>query len=430
MAIGAGCLLGGGLIGGAVVGHNQNQQTQSLAQNAPVAEAENDQQQVDANQPGKETETDSGKHFSIEEATKKLGSDKQALSVAEIYKQASPSVVAVSTKGTATVAGYARNVSGSGSGVIISEDGYIVTNNHVIEGTSEITVETDDGKKYEAKLIGRDSVSDIAILKIEGTDFTAAVIGDSDTLEVGELAVAIGNPLGELTNSLTAGFISATNRSITVDNSGAGTQMNFIQTDVAISPGNSGGALINSYGELVGITTAKSTGDGVEGIGYAIPINDVMDIMEDLINEGRVTGRPYIGISVSVVDEETAQVYNWPLGLRVESVEENSTAANGGLMLGDIIVQINGEDILTYDDLNDKKADIQVGDSFTLTVYRKAEKVTLNLVMGERPGDDDTAAAQTEQSQQESQYGQQSPFYGMDIPPELEEQLEEYFYGR
>ena len=259
---------------------------------------------------------------------------------------------------------------GSGSGIIISEDGYIVTNEHVISGATEISVVLNTGVEYTAKLIGSDSKSDLAVLKIEKTGLKAATLGDSTKVQVGELAVAIGNPLGqELAGTVTAGVVSAVNRTMNVDNK----VYNLIQTDAAINPGNSGGALVNGRGEVIGINTIKLSTTEVEGIGFAIAISEAKPIISDLMNNGYVSGRPIVGISV-------AENKN---GLTVYNVTPGSGAAAAGIQEGDLIVKADGEAINTSAKLNSIRDKKSPGEFITFTVIRNGELKDIKVVLGE-----------------------------------------------
>lgn len=259
---------------------------------------------------------------------------------------------------------------GSGSGIIISEDGYIVTNQHVIDGATEISVILNTGDEYTAKLVGEDSKSDLAVLKIEKTGLTAAALGDSDTVEVGELAVAIGNPLGqEFAGTVTVGVVSAVNRTMTVDNK----VYNLIQTDAAINPGNSGGALVNKYGQVIGINTIKLSTTGVEGIGFAIAISEAKPIIDNLINNGYVPGRPLVGITVTENKN----------GLSVYSVSPGSGAAAAGIQEGDLIVKADGEVLNTSEKLNQIRDKKSPGEYLTLTVIRNGELKDIDVLLGE-----------------------------------------------
>lgn len=269
---------------------------------------------------------------------------------------------------------------GSGSGVIISDDGYVVTNNHVIEGATEIVVILSAGEEYTAKLIGSDAKTDLAVLKIDAEALTYAKLGTSSELRVGEKAIAIGNPLGqEFAGTTTQGIISGLNRTITIDNK----TMNLIQTDAAINPGNSGGALCNEHGEVIGINTAKISSSQYEGLGFAIPIDDAKPIIEDLIANGYVTGRPVIGIGGRAVTEQDAKAYNLKVGVYVSSMTADSPAYMAGIKIGDIIIECEGKKIETVDDINEIKNKHKVGDTISMKVYRQGKTIDIKLVLGE-----------------------------------------------
>ena len=306
---------------------------------------------------------------------------KRLLSVVEIAQKVGPTVVGINTKTkTMSIFGRMQEAEGSGSGIILTSDGYIVTNNHVIENADEITVVLSDGKSYKANLTGADSRTDLAVLKIDGTNLPYATLGNSSELQVGELAVAIGNPLGnELAGTVTGGYISALNRSIIVDDK----KFNLIQTDAAINPGNSGGALVNNYGEVIGINSVKMAASGVEGIGFAIPIDEAKPIIEDLKTSGYVTGRPVIGIGGRDVTEQDSRYYNIPVGIYVYQVSPYSAAEIAGIQAGDVIIKFNGEDVKTSDELNNKKEKFKVGDTVTLTYVRNGETKTVDVKLTE-----------------------------------------------
>ena len=282
----------------------------------------------------------------------------------------------------------------TGSGVIISKDGYILTNNHIIDTSSTTTSKyytVSDANKVlvylyeednpvEAKIVGSDSVTDLAILKIDRNDLTPAEIGDSDSVQVGEFAMAIGNPL-DMRNTVTSGIISGTNREIEDDN---GTMYTLIQTDAAINAGNSGGALVNADGKLIGINTLKMSGTGIEGMGFAIPINSTLDISEQLISTGKVK-RPYIGISGTGVSETLSEYYNIPVGVYVRSIQSDGPAKSSDLKPGDVIVKFNGEKIETMSQLNKKKNECKIGDEVTLTVSRGGNEVDVKVTLTEQP---------------------------------------------
>ena len=304
---------------------------------------------------------------------------------AEVYAANVNSTVGITTSITTNFWGYQTTSAASGSGFVLSEDGYILTNHHVIEDSSSITVSAYDGKSYEAELVGYDASNDIAVLKIDASGLSPVVIGNSDNLNVGDTVVAIGNPLGELTFSLTQGAVSAMNRQVTVS---TGSTMDLIQTDCSINSGNSGGALFNLYGEVIGITNAKYSNNGasseasIEGIGFAIPVNDIIGIVESIIEKGYIS-KPYIGVSVTDVSQET-QSYGLPEGAAVKSVVEDSPCAKAGLQVNDIITAANGKQVTGSNDLIAIVSEAQVGDMLELTVYRKGESLTLNVEVGEQ----------------------------------------------
>lgn len=316
----------------------------------------------------------------------------KVLTTPEVVDLVGPAVVGVINKTTyndpfAYYYGYHQDgevEQGSGSGVIISEDGYIVTNNHVIEGATEIKVILNAGEEYTAKLVGKDSRTDLAVLKIEAEKLVYAKLGNSSDLRVGETAIAIGNPLGqEFAGTTTQGIISGLNRSITIDNK----TLNLIQTDAAINPGNSGGALCNDKGEVIGINTAKISSSQYEGIGFSIPIDDAKPIIEDLISNGYVTGRPVIGIAGRAVTEEDAKAYNLKVGVYVASMTADSPADMAGIKIGDIIFECEGTKVETVEDINEIKNKHKVGDTIKMKVYRQGETKDIKLVLGEEaPG--------------------------------------------
>lgn len=311
-----------------------------------------------------------------------------------------PSIVGISISYNVTSSPYfsmfggsvSSQATASGSGIIISEDGYIVTNNHVVDSSSEstyydiseatsikVTLYGDD-TQYDATIVGKDSQTDLAVLKIDKTDLTAAEFADSDTVQVGEFAMAVGNPL-DLGTTITCGVVSAVNRE--VQDSESSTTFTCIQTDAAINSGNSGGALVNSQGQVIGINTLKVASTGVEGIGFAIPINSTTDIIDQLITYNTVK-RPYIGISGRDLDTETAEKYNLVEGVYVVSVEEYSAAEKAGLRVGDVIIQADGQTIKTMDELNEIKNTHAIGDAMTLKINREGEERDITLTLGEQ----------------------------------------------
>ncbi len=290
--------------------------------------------------------------------------------------------------------GSTSTATASGSGIIISEDGYILTNNHVVSSSSSesssyyqiseatkvsVTLFNDD-TEYEAKIIGKDEQTDLAVIKIEKTGLTKAEFADSDDVKVGEFAMAVGNPIN-MTSTVTTGIVSAVNRKITDSD---GKTYKCIQTDAAINSGNSGGALVNSEGKVIGINTLKLSGTGIEGIGFAIPINATTDITSQLIQYSKVK-RPYIGISGIDLDESTAKKYNLVIGVYVKSVEDFSAAEKGGLKSGDVIVEADGKSIKTMDELNELKNSHQIGDEMKLKINRNGTEKEITLSLGEQP---------------------------------------------
>ena len=319
--------------------------------------------------------------------------DAASMSVEEIAEKVGPSVVEVTTETVSYSNFFGQYVtSGAGSGVIISEDGYIITNNHVIEGAGSIKVRLSDKTEYDATLVGTDSKTDIAVLKIEATGLTPAVIGDSDTLKVGEFALAVGNPLGTLGGTVTDGIISALNRDITVNNQ----TMSLLQTNAAVNPGNSGGGLFNERGELIGIVNAKSDGSDVEGLGFAIPINTAMEVAESLMTTGYVTGRPAMGVSVlAVTDMQTAMQYGVSqMGVYIVQVNEGGAADKAGLEAGDLLVSIDGNAISTTSDVTSILDEHAVGDTIEVQVVRGKQMVEVSLTLQESQPETQTATSE------------------------------------
>lgn len=298
----------------------------------------------------------------------------------QVYAKNVQAVVAINSR-YETSQGYGE---GSGSGFIISADGYIVTNYHVIEGATQVTVNTYKGDSYKAKVVGYESTNDVAVLKIEGQNLPFAVLGSSDKLLVGDQVAAIGNPLGELTSTLTVGYISAKDRVVNTD----GSVINMLQTDAAINSGNSGGPLFNMNGEVVGIITAKVSGNSgsgasIEGLGFAIPTDDVVGIISDLKEFGYVTGA-YLGVTVRDVDAN-AQSYGLPAGAYVTEVTKGLAADRAGVHAGDIIINIGGYDVDSVTTLTRMLRRFEAGDSTSITVFRSGKRVYLTIVLDERP---------------------------------------------
>jgi len=315
------------------------------------------------------------------------------LTASQVYAMNVNSVVAISNRATTNIYGQETEMAASGSGFIISEDGYVVTNYHVVEGADKLSVIIYDGTEYAAKLVGYDQSNDVSLLKIEATGLDPVTIGSSDDLIVGDQVVAIGNPLGELTSTLTVGYISAKDRTINTD----GTyNINMMQTDAAINSGNSGGPLFNMKGEVIGITTAKysgssNSGASIEGIGFAIPMDDVMGILQDLRDYGYVKGA-YLGVSVVTMDPAVAEAYGLPTGSKVSLVEPKYCAAKAGVQVGDIIIAMAGQDVSGNSDLLSILRQFRPGDTTTITVFRGGREIELSITLDEKPA---PAAEQT-----------------------------------
>lgn len=321
-----------------------------------------------------------------------VSTDTSSIDAVSVAAAATPSVVSIVTENitySSFISSYVTE--GAGSGVIISSDGYIVTNNHVIEDASKITVTTSDGTEYEATLVGADSETDVAVIKIDATGLTAATLGDSDSIVVGEGVVAIGNPLGTLASSVTSGIISATERTITVDDM----TLEVMQTDTAISPGNSGGGLFNAQGELIGIVNAKSSSENAEGIGFALPINNVLEVATQLIEQGYVSGRPAIGVSV-----QTASYMDGSTALVIAGFADQSDADEAGLQVGDIIIAANNTTVSSYSDLRSIINEFEVGDTISITVQRDDQIITADITLIEK--DSATYSSTTTSSTQDS----------------------------
>ena len=305
----------------------------------------------------------------------------QELTTQEIAALVGPAIVGIENVGTSSYYYYQTETTmGSGSGVLISEDGYIVTNYHVIEGSTRIKVILSSGATYEAKVIGADEESDLALIKIEDKGLPYATFGDSSNVMVGDRAIAIGNPLGtELMGTVTQGIISAVNRTVQVDNR----TMTLLQTDAAINSGNSGGALINAYGEVIGINSIKMAASGVEGLGFAIPSNTVNTIISDLKESGYVRGRLSIGIAGTNITERMAQYYDMPMGFYIQEVYHGSGAHAAGLQPGDIIVKCDGTLVENIDDINEIKKTHNVGDTMKIQVVRNEKNMSFDVILQE-----------------------------------------------
>ena len=312
-----------------------------------------------------------------------------SLTTEQVADLVSPSVVVITTEQVvySQWSWYGQNQveSGAGSGVIISSDGYILTCAHVVDGASSITVTIGD-KDYTATLVGEDTTSDIAVIKIDADGLTPATVGNSDSLKVGQSVMAVGNPLGELGGTVTGGMISALNRSVTIQGSSSVNTMSLIQMDASVSPGNSGGGLFNMNGELIGIVNAKSSSSDAEGLGFAIPINDAIKVAQELLENGYVTGRPYLGITyLAVTDAQTAsQLGVNAYGVYVVEVVKGGPAEKAGLQAGDRIVSVDGTEIASKDDLGTLMQKHAAGDTLSITIAREGQMQTVNVTLGEK----------------------------------------------
>ena len=311
------------------------------------------------------------------------------LTTEQVADLVSPSVVVITTEQVVysqwSWYGQSQVESGAGSGVIISSDGYILTCDHVVSGASNITVTIGD-KDYTATVVGEDSTSDIAVIKIDADGLTPAIVGDSDKLAVGDNVLAVGNPLGELGGTVTSGIVSALNRSVSIQSSSSVNTMSLIQMDASVSPGNSGGGLFNMNGELIGIVNAKSSSSDAEGLGFAIPINDAIKVAQDLLENGYVTGRPYMGITyLAVTDAQTAaQLGVNAYGIYVVDVVSGGPADKAGLKAGDRIVSIDNTEVAQKTDLGTLMQEHSAGDTLSITVARDGQMQTVSLTLGEK----------------------------------------------
>ena len=335
--------------------------------------------------PSSTADSASGSDSSITAAS----SSGSSLTTEQVADLVSPSVVVITTEQVvySQWSWYGQNQveSGAGSGVIISSDGYILTCAHVVDGASTITVTIGD-KDYTATLVGEDTTSDIAVIKIDADGLTPATVGNSDSLKVGQSVMAVGNPLGELGGTVTGGMISALNRSVTIQGSSSVNTMSLIQMDASVSPGNSGGGLFNMNGELIGIVNAKSSSSDAEGLGFAIPINDAIKVAQELLENGYVTGRPYLGITyLAVTDAQTAsQLGVNAYGVYVVEVVKGGPAEKAGLQAGDRIVSVDGTEIASKDDLGTLMQKHTAGDTLSITIAREGQMQTVNVTLGEK----------------------------------------------
>ena len=318
---------------------------------------------------------------------------KTQMSMSEVYASNVNSVVSINVSATTNYFGQTVETAASGTGFFITQDGYILTNHHVISDASSVKVTLYNGETYDATVIGSDEDYDIAVLKIDVTGATPVVLGDSSKVAIGESVAAVGNPLGELTFSMSEGIVSCVNRAVNVD----GTPFNMIQVDCSINPGNSGGPLFNSYGEVVGIVSAKYSSYAnttVEGLGFAIPINDVQSIIKDIIENGSVGNKAYMAITAGTMTQQMAAQYkiNATEGVFVYSVEDGGAGDKAGLKLGDVITKLNDTQITSMEDLSAAKKGFKAGDTVTLTVLRDGKEITTQLTFDAQPQTtDDTA---------------------------------------
>jgi len=337
------------------------------------------------------------------------------LSVSQVYANNLQSVVGINGDVKTNYWGQVVSNPVSGSGFVITKDGYILTNYHVIDGVEDLKVSFADGSVYDAVLVGGEEANDIAVLKIDATDLTPVVVGSSDDMKVGEQVVAIGNPLGELTFSLSAGYVAALDRNITMSD---GSAINVMQINAAINSGNSGGPLFNLFGECIGITNAKYSNNGssaasIEGIGFAIPINDVLDMVTDIIELGYVSGKPSVGILMNNVSSEATHRYGIPQGAYIEAILEGSCAERAGIQVGDIVTHLNDTAVETSEGLQDAIKSYKAGDTVTFTLYRDNQTLTVEVTLDEVTLERSEAMAQLQQSYQErASQGQSSQQQG------------------
>lgn len=310
----------------------------------------------------------------------------KTLTAQEVYGINVDAVCGIATEVTTNVFGQTASTAVVGSGFVLTEDGYVVTNNHVVEGTDNVSVKLHDGSTYPAEVVGGDSLSDVALLKIEAEGLSHVAVGDSDAIAVGEGCIAIGNPLGELTFTMTGGYVSALPREINI----SGKPISMFQTDAAINAGNSGGPLFDMAGNVIGITSAKisgitGSGASIEGVGFAIPINEALRVVYDLQEYGYVRGRAFLGVTVKELDAATADTYGLPVGPIVQSVVADSCADKAGIAVKDIILAFNGRNVKTYTQLMSALNKCSAGDEVTLRIYRAGAELDVTLTLDERP---------------------------------------------
>ena len=365
------------------------------------------QQQIDANSNAAAGNSVSG--------TVALG---DGLTPAQVYAQNVRSVVMINCTVTSSAFGQEYGGGSAGSGFVLTEDGYVVTNAHVVDGATSVSVILHDGTEYPATLVGTDKTNDVAVLKVEAEGLQAVTLGSSSNLIVGDQVVAIGNPLGELTSTMTVGYVSAKDRDVNTE----GKTINMIQTDAAINSGNSGGPMFNMYGQVIGITTAKYSGESasgasIEGIGFAIPMDDVKPLIDDLINYGYVNSA-YLGVMVSDMDAETAAYYGLPVGAYVQEAVEGFCAKEAGVQAKDIIVAVGDIEVGSVSDLTKALRQFKAGDTTTLTVYRSGAEVVLEITLDEKPQETETTptvpgdSSMPQDGSYEEWYNYFSPFFG------------------
>lgn len=341
----------------------------------------------------------------------------QVASPTKIYADNVQSVVAISNQSlTTNIFGQVSETASSGSGFIISENGYVVSNYHVVEGAQRLRVIMSDSKEYDASVVGYDAVNDLAVLKIEATGLPYVQLGSSDTLAVGDQVMAIGNPLGELTSTLTVGYVSAKDRMVNID----GTSMNMLQTDAAINSGNSGGPLFNMNGEVVGITTAKfsgtsSSGATIEGVGFAIPMDDVSDMIRDIMEQGYVSSA-YLGVMVRDVDPTVSQNYGIPMGVYVDEVTPGSCAEAAGVRAKDVIINIGGHEVTSMSALTRVLRKLEPGQTTTITVYRSGVQEHMEITLDEKTTQDQTQTPEATTPSTTPSFGSFGDWFGNIFP--------------
>ena len=322
----------------------------------------------------------------------------RSLTPQQVYKLNVAAVCGIASETTTNVFGQSATAAVIGSGFMLTEDGYVVTNNHVVEASGQLSVKLWSGETYPAEIVGGDSFSDVALLKIEAEGLPHVTVGDSDAIEVGEACIAIGNPLGELTFTMTGGYVSALPREINTN----GKPINMFQTDAAINSGNSGGPLFDMDGNVIGITSAKlsgvtGSGASVEGVGFAIPINDALRVVYDLQEYGYVRGRAYLGVTLRELDDTTAETYGLPVGPIVQEVLEGSCAEKAGVQPRDIIIAFDGTKTRTYTQLVSAMNRCRAGDTVTVKLFRSGAELEVSITLDERPQEDTIQAGQSGQ---------------------------------